>query len=130
MLSMFVQDAGSSRAWDFILEREPIAVVSDFAAAEFASALNLRVRAGRLAKVEAQTALDAFDLWRRAAAGCRLESADIAAAEIYLRRLDLPLRALDALHLALVERLGFELATFDLKMAASARALEIAVAIS
>ena len=128
---MFVQDAGSSRAWDFILEREPIAVVSDFfAAAEFASALNLRVRAGRLAKVEAQTALDAFDLWRRAAAGCRLESADIAAAEIYLRRLDLPLRALDALHLALVERLGFELATFDLKMAASARALEIAVAIS
>jgi len=45
-----------------------------------------------------------------------------------LRRLDLNLRAPDAIHIAITERANATLVTFDLKMADSARSLGVAVA--
>jgi predicted nucleic acid-binding protein len=53
---------------------------------------------------------------------------DLAAATMFLRRLDPPLRTPDAVHIAIAQRLGTTLVTFDRQMAASARALGTAVA--
>jgi uncharacterized protein len=47
----------------------------------------------------------------------------IAVATTFLRRLDLPLKTPDAIHIAIAQRLGATLVTFDRQMAASARAL-------
>jgi predicted nucleic acid-binding protein len=52
---------------------------------------------------------------------------DLAAATMFLRRLDLPLRTPDALHIAIAQRVGAMLVTFDRQMAASARTLGSAV---
>ena len=52
---------------------------------------------------------------------------DLAAATVFLRRLDLPLRTPDALHIAIAQRVGAMLVTFDRQMAASARTLGSAV---
>ena len=59
----------------------------------------------------------------------RVESSagDVAAADTYLRRLDLTLLTPDALHIAIAGRIGATLVTFDRAMAASARVLGMAV---
>lgn len=54
--------------------------------------------------------------------------ADIRAAEAFVRDLDTGLRAPDALNIAIAQRIGASLLTFDVKMAASARALGLDVA--
>ncbi|HVH76374.1 MAG TPA: hypothetical protein VM755_15780 [Stellaceae bacterium] len=54
-------------------------------------------------------------------------SADIAAADAFLRRLDLNLRAPDAINIAIAQRLGADLMTFDERMTANARALGLAL---
>jgi predicted nucleic acid-binding protein len=53
---------------------------------------------------------------------------DIATAITFLRRLDLPLKTPDAIHIAIAQRVGGTLVTFDRQMAASARALGTPVA--
>src|SRR5271167_3199485 len=78
--------------------------------------------------VEARSGCSAFDTWT-AQATLREETmtADIRAAEAFLRRLDLSLRTADALNIAIAQRLRAELVTFDRRMEASARLLGIAV---
>jgi predicted nucleic acid-binding protein len=53
-------------------------------------------------------------------------ASDIASAAAFIRRLDLNLRAPDAINIAIADRVGAALATFDERMAASARALKVA----
>jgi len=55
-------------------------------------------------------------------------SHDIAQADRFLRRLDLTLRTPDAIHIAIVLRLGASLATFDRGMTLAAQVLGVAVA--
>jgi predicted nucleic acid-binding protein len=84
-----------------------------------------------LPKPAAQEMLDWFEkhppvvgTWRkRFAVAADGHGADIRAADIFLRRLDLNLRTPDAIHIAIARRLGAELATFDVRMAESAEAL-------
>jgi uncharacterized protein len=65
-----------------------------------------------------------FDAWTaRAAKRAETKAADVLAAAAFLRRLDLTLRTADALNIAIAQRLGVALVTFDQKMAASARLL-------
>jgi predicted nucleic acid-binding protein len=52
-----------------------------------------------------------------------ITSVDVTAAAGFLRRLDLTLRTQDALHIAIAQRVGAELLTFDRQMANAARAL-------
>jgi hypothetical protein len=59
----------------------------------------------------------------RSAQRTELAPIDIAAATTYLRRLDLPLRTPDAIHIAIALRIGATLVTFDRQMAVSARSL-------
>jgi len=129
IVSFVINDALSSRVEAYITREKPTAVVSDFAAAEVASALNLRVRAGTIAPDSARAALGQMDLWRaQAAAACLLTSTDILVADAFLRRLDLPLRAPDAIHLAIAQRLDVEIATGDLRMKDCASRLGIKLA--
>jgi predicted nucleic acid-binding protein len=78
---------------------------------------------------DARGAFAALDVWTaRAARSVTASPADIAAANTYLRRLDLPLRTPDAINIAIAERAGCTLLTFDRKMADNAMTLGIPVA--
>ena len=88
-----------------------------------------RVRMRQFTADEARTALFAFDTWLvRLANRTELASEDLMLATSFLRRLDLPLRTLDALHIAVAQRLNATLVAFDQRMIASARAIGMAVA--
>ncbi len=124
LVALFIQDALTARADAFLHAKTPLLMISDFAAAECASAIGRRVRTGQLTKDEAWTVFVSLDAWA-ARAMQRVETipADVRAADGYLRRLDLTLRTPDALNIAIAQRIGATLATFDKRMAASARAL-------
>lgn len=128
LVALFTHDALSTKADKYLRKAAPILIVGDFAAAEFASAIARLVWMRELTRAEAQTAFSNFDSWTaRAANRVETRASDIAAAAAHIRRLDLPLRTPDALNIAVAERFGAELATFDDKMAAAARALGLKV---
>jgi predicted nucleic acid-binding protein len=87
------------------------------------------VRTRNLTVEEARAGADAYDRWLvQEANPVAISAADISIATTFLRRLDLNLRAPDAIHIAMAMRLGATLATFDEAMAACARALGLPVA--
>jgi len=124
LVALFTDDAFTERADRVLRASEQVLVVSDFAAAEFASAVARRVRIGELTVDEARTAFANFDTWL-AGRTQREETqpGDVSMAQSFLRRLDLPLRTPDALNIAIAQRLDLLLMTFDRRMLASARAL-------
>ena len=128
IVPLFMNDAFSDRAHRFLLARRPVCLVSDFAAAEFSSALARRVRTGELLAERARIAFGSFDDWRSLSTQrVETETADILTATTFIRRLDLPLRTPDAFHIAIARRAGVSLATFDEGMASAARTLGVAV---
>jgi uncharacterized protein len=128
LIALFANDTFTPNARQFLKSEKPLLLVSDFACAEFASAVAKRMRVGQFVIEEARLALSNFDAWvPQAAQQVRITYADIQVAEAYLRRLDLTLRTADALHMAMVERIGATLLTFDRKMAGCARVLGIPV---
>jgi predicted nucleic acid-binding protein len=129
LVPLIARDAFNDRAEQFLDEARPALLISDFAAVEFASALALRVRTNEMTAEIARVAFAAFDAWA-ARFGPRLETTtgDVARAETFVRRLDLNLRAPDALHIAIAQRHGAALATFDARMADAARALGVEIA--
>jgi len=103
-------------------------VVSDFATAEVASAIARRVRMREMTEMDARSAFALIDaLVVRVAERIATEAGDVKAAEVALRRLDLPLRTPDALNIAIAQRVDAALLTFDMKMAEAARALGLDV---
>ena len=124
VIALLTDDALHVRAVHFASTDPGPLLISDLATAEFASALGRQVRMGALAVEEARAGLSALDAWARRAAN-RIETigSDIAVATTFLRRLDLPLKTPDAIHIAIAQRLGATLVTFDRQMAASVRAL-------
>lgn len=124
LVALLTNDPFTARADAFMRASKPVPIVSDFAAAEFASAIARRVRMGEIAPDEGRIGLSFFDAWTaRATRREQTKAADVAAAEVFLRRLDLNLRTADALNIAIAQRLGVALVTFDAKMAANARLL-------
>ena len=129
LVALFTNDALTARADTYLRTHTPILLVSDFAAAEFASAVSRRVRMAELTGAEAQIVFTNFDAWTaRATQRIGISTADIRAAEAFLRRLDLTLRTPDALNIAIAERAAATLVTFDKKMATCARTLGVVVA--
>jgi predicted nucleic acid-binding protein len=124
VVALFTMDSSSAKASTFLRTRAPVIVISDFVAAEFASAIAGRVRMKTLTIEQARTALSNFDVWSGTLSS-RIEtlSIDIRTAETFLRRLASTLRTPDAIHIAIAQRTDAELATFDAKMARSARML-------
>ena len=128
MVALLSDDALTARADALLRLQDPVLLVSDFAAAEFASALGRRVRTGGLTAAEGRTIFAVFDAWvARTAQRVEAVPADMLVAEGFLRRLDLTLRTPDALNIAIARRLDATLASFDDKMAVCARALGVEV---
>lgn len=110
-------------------DREPEIFVSDFAAAEFSAAIARHVRMGKTTPQAAKANFSDFDAWvYLLAEHVETGSADVRTAGAFIRRLDLNLRAPDALHIAIAQRIGATLATFDERMAANAGILGTPVA--
>jgi uncharacterized protein len=128
LVSLFTSDALTGRADRLLRNALPRLIVSDFAAAEFASAIARRVRVGDLMERDARTAFAAFDEWTtKMTRRSETTTADIASATRFLRRLDLNLSTPDALNIAIAQRFGADLLPFDEKMAMCASTLGLTV---
>jgi uncharacterized protein len=129
VIPFFLPDPFVVRAKAFLSTEPSGLVISDFVSAEFASAVGRRLRMKQLNLGEAQMALANFEIWiDQAASRTETISADVRTVYTVLRRLNLPLRTPDALHIAIAQRLGAELATFDARMAENAKSLGVALA--
>lgn len=128
VVALLTLEPSSERAVDFALRLSAPAIASDLTAAEYASAISRRVRMRELTRQQGQFALETFDDWSDKARWVAVSANDIAIATGFLRRLDLPLRTADAIHIAMARRLAAALVTFDLRMAEAARALGVMVA--
>jgi uncharacterized protein len=130
LVALLTSEALSDRADNFIRNNPESLIVSDFASAEFSSAIARRVRTGEATHEEARIILSGLDTWLvRSAERIQIAPVDVALADSFLRRLDLTLVTPDALHIAIAQRVGATLVTFDRRMAAGARALGTEVAI-
>jgi predicted nucleic acid-binding protein len=128
LVALFANDSLTGRGDAYLRTHPAELIVSDFAAAEFASAFARRARMGLLSADEARAAFSTFDAWTaRETAREQITAVDIASAAAFLRRLDLNLRTPDAIHVAVAQRIDAQLLTFDNQMAASARALGLDV---
>jgi predicted nucleic acid-binding protein len=132
LAGLFIEaDVFASRAAVFFGEAIETLIVSDFAATEFASVVARVTRMKKIGKVEAHAIFSGFDNWlARYGEEEDVVSSDIQAATEIIRRLDLNVRAPDAINLAVARRLGASIATFDRDMARNARALGITVAVT
>jgi len=117
-----------SRVAERTLRGDPRPAISDLEI-EFFSALARKVRVREMSAADAtrtgERLLDHLQagLYARIA----VQRRHYEAARGWLARFTLPLRALDALHLALAEREGLRLATADQDLSQSAKSLGVAV---
>jgi len=129
LVALLTPELASPRAESFAAANALSLIASDFAAAEYASSIARRVRMGEFTIAQGQFALATFDGWlAQSATWIEISAADIALSTSFLRRLDLPLRTPDAIHIAAALRLEAGLATLDRRTAANARALGLEVA--
>lgn len=126
LLPLFIEDARTQDAHEHL--RGNVLVISDFAIAEFSSGVAHRCRVGKINDSGAAAVFAALDAWTMNTARREsLTAGDIGLAISLVRRLDLGLRAPDALNIAIAQRCAANLLTFDGKMARSARALGMSV---
>ena len=119
LVSAFVEDDHSDWAAKLLI-RNPDVVVSRWAETEFSSALGLRVRSSAMSLSQRAKIETEFDGWRSGRGECRIDDHDM----MRCRRLLLDgvrLRTPDALHLSVVLRHGYALATLDSDLATAAR---------
>lgn len=128
LVPLFVDDDWTDRAKAWATT-EPDVLVSDWAVTEFSSALSLHVRKGRLDPDERDEAENALNWWLAVRVKEEpVDPEDVIQARMLLYR-HAKLRAPDALHLALVSRLRVGLVTYDLDLAAAARADGVSVVV-
>ena len=128
LIPLFIEDGFTAQAKAILTAASTPLVVGDFARAEFASVIGRAVRIGRLPHSTALQIFADFDMWADPFATAETTTQDVRLSEVWLRRLDLNLRAPDALHIAIAARLGASLATFDVRIAEAAEALGVRVA--
>ena len=127
MIPILVKEPASAAVDAFMSSVQQEPWVSDFAAAEVASALSRLVRTGRLEASVGAASLSDFDVWRAAMTRpAEMYAADIRLAGVFVRRFDLALRVPDALHLAIARRLDVALVTLDRRLATAAGELGVA----
>lgn len=128
IVALFAIDPLNDRADKAMRTVHDDLVVSDLSAAEFSSVIARRVRTRDLRPDEARTAFANFDAWcARHISFIEIDGSDVAGAAALMRRLDFPLRTPDALYIAIAQRAGCALLTFDRTMAKVARALGVTV---
>ena len=127
LVALFLTDVHTEGARRVVGRGDDL-LLSDFAAAEFSSAISGFHRVGRLDAESARIIFADFDAWSvYACTSVQLEPLDMRAGDQFMRRLDLTLRTPDALHVAAAGRLRASLATFDVRMAEAARRLNVSV---
>jgi hypothetical protein len=128
LLPTLIAEPATEAVYDLLGADGQELLISDFAAAEVASAVSRLVRMAVLTDTDASARLADFDAWRTAmSSGVDIAASDARLAYIYVRRFDLGLRAPDALHLAITRRLDATLVTLDRRLATAARELGVAV---
>ncbi|MBV9508980.1 MAG: type II toxin-antitoxin system VapC family toxin [Caulobacteraceae bacterium] len=128
LLPILIHEPSSPRIDRFMAEAAEPLLVSEFAAAETASALSRLIRIGHLNGDDAKERLLDFDAWRATETSLvDVESADVRSAAVIVRRFELRLRAPDALHLAISRRLDAVLVTLDIRLAQAAHAIDLPV---
>ena len=130
LLPTLIAEPATEAVYGFLGAYEQELLISDFAAAEVASALSRLIRMAMLTDADASARLADFDAWRAAMSmPVDIGASDARLAYIYVRRFDLGLRAPDALKLAIARRLDATLITLDRRLAIAAREMGIAVKI-
>ncbi|MGI9170799.1 MAG: type II toxin-antitoxin system VapC family toxin, partial [Caulobacteraceae bacterium] len=128
LVASVVTEASSPIIDRLLLRAETAFEVSGLAVVEVSSAISRLYRMGVLSEQQARLRLEEFDIWlARDASLIQQNEADTQAANDFVRRFQLKLRAPDALHLAICQRREARLVTFDRRLATAAEALEIAV---
>lgn len=122
LVAVLIREAGTPAAKTYLASRgaAPL-LISRWAVTEFSSALALKVRTATIDAAEQVAALIMFR--RFVTLRLQLVNIDPVDFEFAAGMSDysaMPLRAGDALHLAVCKRLGTRLATFDARMAAAA----------
>ena len=126
LLPTLIAEPMTEAVYDYLGADHQELLISDFAAAEVASALSRLVRMALLTEADASARLADFDAWRAAMSlPVDIRASDARLAYVYVRRFDLGLRAPDALHLAIARRLDATLVTLDRRLTAAARELGI-----
>lgn len=130
ILPALVLEVSSNSVDSFMSASTGALMVSDFTAAEVASALSRLARMGTVSAEEALARLADFDAWRTAETETiELQPSDARLANIFVRRFDLKLRAPDALHVAICRRTGNVLVTLDGRLARAATELGVGVVV-
>lgn len=130
VLPTLVSEPGTNAVETFLLPRTEALLISEFTAAEVASVVSRLVRTAAFNAAQGRETLNDFDLWRDANAQLvDVQSADVRAAGMIVRRFELMLRAPDALHIAITRRLGAALITMDRRLATAASDLGVDVAL-
>jgi predicted nucleic acid-binding protein len=126
LLPLFIDEPKTRRAQELL--RGSILVISDFAVAEFSSGVARRARLGEITDSGASAVFAALDAWTLSASKREsVTTGDVVFAISLVRRLDLGLRAPDAINIAVARRCEAQLLTFDEKMARSAQSLGLTV---
>lgn len=129
LVALFTPDPFRDRANAFIRAEAPILFTAGFALVEFSSAISRLFRMKLFTSADTQAVFTNFDDWSaREVHLVALDPSDLVSANASVRQLKLGLRAPDAIHLAIAQRLGLELATFDEQMTSAAKALRITTA--
>jgi len=90
LLPTLIAEPSTEAVYDYLGAVEQELWVSDFAAAEVASALSRLVRTGRLQATDGVARLSDFDIWRAAMTRpVEIHSVDVRLAGAYVRRFDL-----------------------------------------
>ena len=128
LVALFTNDALTARADNFLRKNPSVLIVSDCRSGIFLR-IARQVRTKDITKEDARLVFANFDTWTaRTTQRAPMGTADIVAAEVLIRRFELALRTPDALNIAMVQRMGAMLVTFDSKMAAVARTIGTEVA--
>jgi uncharacterized protein len=123
--SLFVVDAHTQRATTWLRKGEEIAF-SDWTLVEFTSAIATASRAGRVPSAMRAAAEQGLDRWAaRRGAALAILAEDVRQARIMINSTSEPLRGGDALHIAIAQRLGCSIATFDNAMRRAATDLGV-----
>lgn len=126
LLPLFIEEARTGQAHDSL--RGNVLIISDFAIAEFSSGVARRTRAGEIKGSDAASVFAALDAWTlKTTRRETLTAGDVNVAISLVRRVELGLRAPDAVNIAIAQRCAATLLTFDEKMARSARSLGMTV---
>jgi len=127
LIPYYLPEEWSDRIQALLLGGE--AAISPLVEVEFFSVLARRVRAEELSRRDARRVAERFlgHVKEGAYRYLPLEVIHYKVASQWLRRFDLPLRAPDALHLAVASQGGIPIVTLDRQMARAAEALGVEV---